>query len=449
MRSLPHMSRRTTRRTLLAGGAGVAAAAAVGVGLEVTGREKPVGLPLINDFYLGLNVSGLEDPIPEGPSEEMLDAYASYGVRRLRLPGRWDFFQPEVNGPLDEEYLDLYLATVRRAVERDMTVTLEPCHNYGKRLINGTEQGFGDGVLTSEMFADFWSRFVSATGDVEGVTAWEPMGEPSGLTGTPQQQSQAWADAANAAVVAIRATGDERPIKIDVSQPGSHTAWTTDNVALHTVTDPLDRLVFSHHMYMDRNNSGKYAYWSEEIEAGDTHGGHVPLTYDVGVKRLKPFVAWLRKHDLKGEIGESGVGWADAPGVTSSVGWQIAMETTLQYCQQVGLPVYAWGAGPHLIRPYELSLEPFEGLPAPQWQVLSRYLPLTTLPSATIDVPEPGSTELTVDPTPDPAATTDSATPTDPSSPTDPAGGAPGTTTDAPAPEGESSAPAPATSDAG
>lgn len=382
------MRRRTTRRALLAGGGAVLLAGAVGAEIERR-SNRPVPPPPIGDFFLGLNVSGLEDDVPAGPTGAMLDTYASYGVRRLRLPGRWEHFQPRPLRALDRSYLKLYLGVVAAAAERGMTVLVEPCHNYGGRTVHGTDHKLGDGTLTAAMLVDFWRRMVDAAADTPGIAGWDLMEEPGDLPGdTIQASSQVWVDAAQKVVTAIRGLGERRPITVEAYSPGNPLAWTEANTRLHTVTDPLDRLIFSDHVFLDHDDSGTRPYWNAEARLGDNWDQGRPMTYEVGVKRISPFVDWLRAHGLRGSIGEIGAGWRDSPNDASDAGWQIALEAALTYCRETGVPAYAWGAGPHLIPPYELSLEPRDGLPAPQWTVLERYLPLAdrstpvALPSA-------------------------------------------------------------------
>lgn len=329
------------------------------------------GSTVAGAFVLGLNVSGLEDPVPAAPTNTMLDAYASHGIRRLRLPGGWQHFQPSMGGPLDESYLDMYRNVVRAAAARRMTVTVDACHSFGERnLVAGN-----DPAQIAELFADFWKKLVTALGQERGIVAWDLMNEPDQL-GSRQEATERdalWRRAAQRAVTAIRSAGDTRVIKVEGCGHSSAEAWPVNNPTLHELTDPADRLVYSAHCYLDRDNSGQHAYWLQEVAAGDhVDGGR--LTTSVGVQRITPFVAWLKQHGLQGEIGECGVGRSDSPRRPGDAGWLEALDTTLQYCQRNELGFFYWGTGPHLGADYAYSVEPYpDGAPAPQWRVLERF----------------------------------------------------------------------------
>lgn len=328
--------------------------------------------PKVGTFVLGLNVSGLEDPVPAGPTGAMLDAYAAHGIRQIRLPGGWQHFQPRLGGPLDQDYLALYRQVVQAAGARKMSVVVDACHNIGHRdLVSGADE-----TKTATLFADFWRKLVTALGDERAIIGWDLMNEPDhlGESQRPADRDRLWTRAAQQAITAVRSTGDKRTIKVEGCGRSSAQAWPVNNPTLHRLTDHAHKLVYSAHCYLDRDNSGEHAYWDQEVTAGD-HVDGGSLNRQVGVRRMTPYVAWLRAHGLIGEIGECGVGRRDAPGKAGDSGWLGALNTTLAYCRTNGLAFFYWGTGPHLGAHYALSLEPSaSGKPAPQWRVLDRYL---------------------------------------------------------------------------
>src|SRR5690606_35093857 len=141
-------------------------------------------------------------------------------------------------------------STVDLAVGRGLTVVLDP-HNYARYLLDGEEQVLGDGELTNEHFANFWTRVATEFKEDEAVVF--------GLMNEPHDMPTAdWVEAANAAIAAIRETGAEQLILV----PGNHWtgahSWTkTDNAtALLSIDDPNDNYAFEVHQYFDANHSG-------------------------------------------------------------------------------------------------------------------------------------------------------------------------------------------------
>ena len=87
----------------------------------------------------------------------------------------------------------------------------------------------------------------------------------------------------------------------------------------------------------------------------------------LGVKRVKPFIDWLIKHDKQGHIGEFGIP-ADEPRYLE------AMDNLLAYLQDHCIPITYWAAGSSWGK-YKLSIEPTkDGRDRPQWEVLSKYV---------------------------------------------------------------------------
>ncbi|GAB6969090.1 hypothetical protein JCM25156A_31290 [Komagataeibacter kakiaceti JCM 25156] len=357
-----------TRRQMLSGFTGTTLATLLGSHTAWSHGKNNTG------FTCGINCSGLEDTPPGIPTSEMLHYYASQGVRHIRLPGLWEHFQPRLGADLDTDYCHIYRSIIEQCKTLKINVICEPCHNYGHYQQMGQDLCFGDGNLKADLFADFWKRFIQSFGGLSNIAGWDLMGEPSNLPGASiAQQGLAWQDAAQAAIIAIRQTGERRPVWVEGYGHSSAASWPVNNPTLHLLQDPLGRLVFSAHGYLDRDNSGTHYYWDEEIAIGDQVSGGA-LTTNIGIKRLTPFLKWLRTHKLKGNIGECGAGRQDRPGAQDDTGWLTALETTMRFCYDQNIPFYYWGTGKDLGPAYPYGLEIDNGKAAPQWNILKKYL---------------------------------------------------------------------------
>uniref|UniRef100_UPI00254EB068 cellulase family glycosylhydrolase n=1 Tax=Mycobacterium tuberculosis TaxID=1773 RepID=UPI00254EB068 len=80
--------------------------------------------------------------------------------------------------------------------------------------------------------------------------------------------------------------------------------------------DPSENLVFSAHLYLVRDASGRY------VEKTDKS-----FDPNMGIKRATPFINWLQKNGKRGHIGEIGVPPHDKR-------WRNAMDRTLAHLQK-------------------------------------------------------------------------------------------------------------------
>jgi endoglucanase len=241
------------------------------------------------------------------PSHSDIDYYQSKGVQSLRLAFQWERMQPALLGPLDPTYLGYVQDIVSYASSKGMGVILD-LHNFGSY---GSDQ-LGDGTLTN---ADLLK---------------EPNNRPSPL---------AWPFADQAAITAIRAVDPAAYIYVEGDGYSSAYAWVVNNPTLQTLSDPKNKLVFSAHSYADRDSSGSHFNWATEVAAGDQLDGGAPLTTNILVKRFTPFVNWLKKYGLRGQIGESGVGNNDP-------NWLATMDNGYAVLQANGISISQWAGGP-------------------------------------------------------------------------------------------------------
>ncbi len=178
------------------------------------------------------------------------------------------------------------------------------------------------------------------------------MNEPCNMP-----RATTWTDAAQAAITAIRTEDRATPIYVEGNDYSSADAWAEVNPGLASLSDPANNLIFSAHTYLDRDGSGTHYDWAQEVAAG--------VTPQIGVQRLSNFVQWLRANHLKGDLGEVGAG-------NDNPGWLAALDHTLAYAKASNLQVTYWAAGPWWGN-YPYSVEPQNGVTAPQMAVLDKY----------------------------------------------------------------------------
>ncbi|MBI1373680.1 MAG: cellulase family glycosylhydrolase [Phycisphaera sp.] len=324
---------------------------------------------------IGVNLAGAEFGPADGkygttyiyPGAKSFDYFKSQGMTVIRLPFKWEHLQPKLNEAFDEAELARIDGVVELARQRDMRLLMD-VHNYAR--YRGNVIGTDD--VPNAAFADFWRRFAEHFKDEPAIFAYGLMNEPHGTGGR-------WPAAAQAAVDAIRAVDTTHTISVcGDGYAGAH-SWQKFNADLD-IHDPAGKLIYEAHQYFDHNNSGTYD------KPFDTDGA----TYDVGVKRLRPFIDWLEARHARGFIGEFG-----APG--NDPRWLEVLDRFLAEMKAHDLGGTYWAAGPWWGRA-PMSVEPVDGEERPSMRVLSWYAGHRARPAdAAVDLsnlpppPTPGS----------------------------------------------------------
>jgi Ca2+-binding RTX toxin-like protein len=276
------------------------------IGINIAGAE------------FGSGRGGLNDREYHWPTLSELQFYQGKGVDLVRIPFTWERMQPILGGALNGTELGLLKTLLSDAASLGMDVIID-LHNYGR--YDGQTIGSAGGP-TAAQFADFWVKLV---GEVKGFTSlvgYDLMNEPHDMP-----SANAWKDAAQAAVDAIRTVDMAKTIFVEGNDWSGAYSWVERN-ANFIINDPANKLVYQAHQYFDRDSSGTYA------GSYDQEGAYA----NVGVDRIKPFVDWLNTHGFKGMIGETG-----AP--SDDPRWLDVMKNALDYMKANDLVVTAWGGG--------------------------------------------------------------------------------------------------------
>jgi len=283
------------------------------------------------------------------PSVASTAYYQAKGMNLMRIAFRWERLQPQLGGALDATELARLREFVDGTTDRGLHVLLDP-HNYAayKEVRVGTTE-----VLIAA-FADFWRRLAPHFQDNHKVQ-FGPANEPHSLP------TEAWADAAQAAIDAIRATGATNLITVPGNGYTGAWSWhegrwygTANAEVMDRVHDPLDRMLFEVHQYFDKDGSGT------QPEC---------VSPEIGAERLRRFTAWLREHKRRALLGELGGG--------ANAVCQQAVSGALEHLQ-ANADVWAgwlWWAGGPTWGDYFLSLEPGAGgRDKPQMRWLESFL---------------------------------------------------------------------------
>lgn len=278
----------------------------------------------------GVNISGPESntanlPGAYGtnyvyPTVADFDYYHSKGMNLIRIPFRWERMQTSLNSPLNAAQLGYMDTAIARASARGMKVIID-LHNYGECKIAGSIHKLGTTALPVSAFADVWRRLADHYKDEPAIYGYDIMNEPHGLA------PGVWVSAAQAAILAIRESDLNHDIIVEGEYWANAWGFEAKNPKLHTLRDPLNRLIFSAHSYW--SDAGTDDYKTYAIE------GAYPM---MGVDNVKPFVDWLKKYGFKGFVGEYGVPNNDPQ-------WLPVLENFLAYIEAEGLSGTYWAGG--------------------------------------------------------------------------------------------------------
>lgn len=235
------------------------------------------------------------------PTMEDLWYFKSKGVRLFRFPFAWERVQHDLNGELD---MTLDVAKMKEIVEECQRLgiyVMLDMHNYCRRQVNGVTYKFGqdESKLSIAHFADAWKKLATVFKDYDNIFGYDIMNEPYSLS------PGVWAQAAQAAVNAIREVDTETAIVIEGENYASARTWLTHGAKLaNNIADPSNNIIWQAHCYFDKDGSGHY-----EAEGG--YDGEVTDAATT-IARINPFVNWVKQNGYRGILGEFGVPRTDA-----------------------------------------------------------------------------------------------------------------------------------------
>ena len=300
----------------------------------------------------GVNVAGAEFGATPGranidyayPSEDALKRIAADGATAIRLPFLWQRLQPRLRAAFDPDELQRLSDTVDAAGRAGLVVILDP-HNYayyGKARI-GTK-----GVSVAD-FASFWSRLAGRFKSKPTVV-FSLMNEPYDIP------AKEWAEAANAAIAAIRKAGALNFLIVPgTAYTGAH-SWASDlatgrnDVEMLAVSDPLGRYAFDFHQYLDADFSGR----SPDCPAADR-----------AIRAIDDVSAWLKANGRRGFVGE--IAASSQPTCVAALKTMIGK---LNAAPDLWVGWTAWSAGAWWPKDYMFNLEPTLAGDAPQMAAL-------------------------------------------------------------------------------
>lgn len=332
------------RRAVLVG------AAALSVNCAANAEER---------LITGVNLAGLEfnsGRLPgrlhhdyEAPRESSLDYYRSKGASAIRLPFRWERLQPALDEAFDDAHWRVISGVIGAAHRRGMRVILDP-HQYGRRHIDGENYIIGESEqVTAAHFAAFWGELARR------CSSWPET--IFGLQNEPHDQDrERLVQLNNTTIAAIRAAGARHLILVPGSSWSGAHSWVSsgNGRAMLAVTDPLNRMAFDVHQFLDQDSSGTNATCA-------TNAG----------SRVERFTNWAREHRKRGFLGEIGAAANDA--------CLTELEAALRHIaahRDVWLGWAYWAGGPWWPDDYPLSVEPASRdspQDRPQMAVLRRY----------------------------------------------------------------------------
>lgn len=307
-------------------------------------------------LYKGVNLSGAEfgSAVPgvkgtdyTWPTKTEVDYFTAKGMNTFRVQFKWERLQPSAKSEFNATYAADLDALVVYATSKGANVLLNPqnfARYYGKVV--------GTSDVPNDVFADLWARLAKKYASNPRVLF--------GLVNEPHSMpTEQWVSAANAATIAIRASGATNLISVPGNAWTGASRWSSDwygtsnSVAMLKYVDSKNNSVFEVHNYLDDNASG---------------GSAECFSTTIGSDRMRDVVAWARTNNKKLMLAELG-----APNTATCRAAVTDLLTYVQNNSDVVVGWTWWAAGPWW-GDYQLTIEPKNGVDRPQMAWLLPFL---------------------------------------------------------------------------
>ncbi|EPS38650.1 hypothetical protein H072_7611 [Dactylellina haptotyla CBS 200.50] len=297
--------------------------------------------------YVGVNESGAEfgeNTIPgtlgkdyTWPSPSSIDYFVARGLNTFRVPTRMERITPPssggLTGPFDSAYISGLDTIINYITNKGAYAIIDP-HNYGR---------FNGAIITdTNAFKTWWTNVANRYKGNSRV-----IFDTNNEYNTMDQSLVV--NLNQAAINGIRASGATNTIFVEGNQWTGAWSWTSVNAAtMITLNDPLNKLVFQMHQYLDSDSSGT----SDQC-----------VSSTILKERITRATQWCLQNNVKCLLGEVGAG--------SNSQCQAAVIDGLNYARDSGawLGVIWWAAGPWW-GTYFQSIEP------PSSPAVSAYVPI-------------------------------------------------------------------------
>jgi endoglucanase len=278
-----------------------------------------VGVNFGSGVFDPSNVPGLFNKNYTYADESYYKRHSELGFKLVRLGFLWERIQPKLGTELNAAELARIKQSLDYAQKYGIKVILD-MHNYYRyygKLINSPE-------VPRAQFSATWRRLAQAVSKHPAMYGYGLMNEPYNTS------NGLWPKTALEAAQAIRTVDSSKWIMVAGDRFSNAFFWEQYNSQLISdpwMRNPKNNLVFEAHQYLDKDHSGTYTNRAETFD---------PM---LGVKRVKPWVEWLKKNNLRGYLGEHGI----SDYAPSAV---VATDNLLAYLQQNCIPSTYWAAGP-------------------------------------------------------------------------------------------------------
>lgn len=278
------------------------------------------------------------------PKRAEAEPFRAMGMNTIRLGFTWERMQHEALGPLDADELK-HLDAAIEALSSFQTIIID-LHNYGS--FSGTKL---DDPAKGAMLADLWTKLARHYASNPKI-AFGIMNEPHDI------DAAVWRKISDQSLAAIRATGARNLVLVPGSRwTGGH-SWNaggdgSNAVAMSGFRDSAGNFMFEIHQYLDSDSSGTKADCTDPV---------------AGSRRLQKVTKWLREQHAKAVLAEFG-----AP--PTPVCMQ-ALDDLLGYLDKNSDVWAGWTywAGGSRWKNYPMSIQPENGQPKPQSEILSRHI---------------------------------------------------------------------------